>query len=90
MSTDEPEWIQKNMSFEHFIKFIIHIGAKKSYEDLRIISLCKHNIIVNSIFSSWEAWLNRNPDKIVIAPRKWFNDPSINTDDLIPDNWIRI
>lgn len=88
--SDDPEWAQKNLVFEHHFKFITHDGAEKSYDDMRCMSLCKHNIIANSSFSWWGAWLNRNPEKIVIAPRKWFNDPSINTDDLIPENWIRI
>ncbi len=88
--SDDPEWAQKNLDFEHPSKFITHNGAEKSYEDMRLMSLCKHNIIANSSFSWWGAWLNRNPDKIVIAPRKWFNDPSINTDDLIPESWMRI
>lgn len=88
--SNDPEWAQKNLDFEHPFKFITNNIGDKSYEDLRLMSLCRHNIIANSSFSWWGAWLNRNPDKIVIAPRKWFNDPSINTDDLIPENWIRI
>jgi hypothetical protein len=88
--SDDTEWAQENLYFEHPFKFITHNGAEKSYEDMRLMSLCRHNIIANSSFSWWGAWLNRNPEKIVIAPRKWFNDPSINTDDLIPENWIKI
>lgn len=88
--SDDPEWTQKNLDFEYPFKFITHNGSLKGYEDLRLMSLCRYNIIANSSFSWWGAWLNRNPEKIVIAPRKWFNDPSINTDDLIPKSWIRI
>ena len=56
------------------------------------MSLCKHNIIANSSFSWWGAWLNQNPEKIVIAPEKWFVDIEKNntTKDLIPENWKRL
>jgi len=51
------------------------------------MSLCKSNIIANSSFSWWSAWLNNNKDKIIYAPKNWFNDKSICTDDLIPESW---
>jgi hypothetical protein len=56
------------------------------------MSLCKHQVISNSTFSWWGAWLNNNIEKIVIAPQKWFADDEMNkqTKDLIPEKWIRL
>ena len=62
----------------------------KSYLDMYLMSQCRHHIIANSSFSWWGAWLNPSPDKIVIAPSKWFADSSIPTDDIVPSTWIRI
>ena len=54
------------------------------------MSLCKVNIIANSSFSWWGAWLNNNIDKTIFAPKDWFSDKSINTESLIPKTWNKI
>ena len=66
------------------------LKGNKNFEDLYLMSKCKHNIIANSSFSWWGAWLNKNPNKSVIAPKNWFKDPNINTGDLIPKAWNSI
>jgi len=90
--SDEPEWARDHLKLPYPTTIVAHNGADKNYEDMRHMSFCKHQIIANSTFSWWGAWLNKNPNKIVIAPKKWFKDPIKHkeTKDLIPNSWIRI
>ena len=88
--SDDHEWVKNNITFAHPTTYVAHNGADKNYQDLRLMSMCRHNIIANSSFSWWSAWLNTNPKKIVIAPQRWINDPTRDTSDLIPKTWIRI
>ena len=60
-------------------------------EDMYFMSQAKHNIVANSSFSWWSAWLNRNPNKIVLAPSSWYRKGAkINDKDVIPQDWIKI
>lgn len=63
-----------------------------SYRDMQLMSLCRHHIIANSSFSWWGAYLNKNPEKMVVSPPKWFNDNTIeyNLDDIIPSSWLKL
>ena len=88
--SDNIDWAKKNIQLNFPTTYVTHNPPDKGYEDLRLMSHCKHHIIANSSFSWWAAWLNSNPEKIVIAPEKWFADITIDTTDLIPEGWIRI
>jgi len=67
------------------------ISLGKDYLDLYAISMCEHNIIFNSTFGWWGAYLNENKDKKIIGPNNWFGSHSshLNSSDILPDNWIK-
>ncbi len=91
--SDDPKWVKQNFQIKHFFKVIDWNTGEKHWRDMQLMSLCKHNIIANSTFSWWGAWLNQNPDKIVIAPKRWFWgewDKHYNTKDLIPERWVKL
>lgn len=87
--SDDIEWVKENLKLPYESIYVTHNTGNKSYEDMRLMSFCKHNIIANSSFSWWGAWLNNNKEKIVIAPEKWFNDEKIIQTDVIPEDWVK-
>jgi hypothetical protein len=68
----------------------VQTNYKPEVVDLLLLSKCKHNVICNSSFSWWGAWLNNDPSKVVVSPKEWFNDPRYSTESRIPENWHRI
>jgi hypothetical protein len=88
--SDDMEWVKENFTFVQNKIFIDQTHKLSDTDELYLMSQCRHNIIANSSFSWWGAWLNNNPDKIVIAPKKWFNKGPNDTQDLIPNGWIKI
>lgn len=88
IASDDHEWVKSNFELSKHIKLI---ESKNALEDLYIMSKCKHNIISNSSFSWWAAWLNSNENKRVLAPNIWFNPyAKIDFRDVVPDSWIKI
>ena len=89
--SDDLEWCNENLRFDGDTTFVDDdFGGMKFRDDLRLMSSCKHFIIANSSFSWWAVWLNRNPSRVVVAPRAWVTDSSMDTSDLYPADWIRI
>lgn len=67
--SDDISWCKQNLnSFMSSVYYIDNNKGKESYKDLFLMSSCKHNIIANSSFSLWGAWLNQNKNKILIKP----------------------
>jgi hypothetical protein len=85
--SDDIQWCKQNFPE---MKNFVYIEGQKDYEDFLLMSLCNHNIICNSSFSWWAAWINQNSNKIVIAPKKWFGPAysHFDTKDLYCDGWI--
>jgi hypothetical protein len=87
--SDDLDWCKQNLKFTN-THFVDANQTENFHLDMVLMSHCKHNIIANSSFSWWGAWLNRNKQKIVIAPKQWFSNQSINIQDLIPEQWIKM
>ncbi len=61
--------------------------------DMQLMSLCDHQIISNSTYSWWAAWINNNQNKVVVSPYKWFNREDYNESAMIhtiPEQWVKI
>lgn len=89
--SDDIAWTKSNFLFDCPV-FYVDSNLDRPVEDLILMSYCKHNIIANSTFSWWAAYLNKNPGKIIFAPEGWHSDIERNrkTVDLIPPGWIRL
>ncbi len=91
--SNDVAWVKEYLHFDVPYTIVDINNEENGFEDLRLMSCCQHHIIANSSFSWWGAWLNPNPNKIVVAPAKWVDSQSVyyqNLDDIIPESWIKI
>ena len=87
--TNDSEWAKKMIPCKKDnIEIIDWNSEEDGWMDMYMMSICRHNIIANSSFSWWSAWLNQNAEKIVIAPKRWQNGSDIA--DIVPDDWVRM
>ena len=88
--SDDIDWAKDNLDFVDNKTFIRLEPDIPDHEEMHLMSQCKYNIIANSSFSWWGAWLNQNSDKKIIAPKKWLKSDSLDLNDLIPVSWVRL
>ena len=85
--SDDMNFVHENFSIENF-RILNYSGKNGSLFDFLAIKRCNHHIIANSTFSWWAAWLNKNINKTIIAPKKWLaHDKDINP--ILPSQWIK-
>lgn len=88
--SDDLDWARRHVPLPYPTEYVAHNQGQKSYEDLRLMSLCRHHVIANSGFSWWGAWLDPRAEKIVCAPKRWFADASYDSADVIPESWVSL
>lgn len=94
--SDDIEWAKHNLGINNSVCYVSHNTGRSSFQDMQMMSMCEHNIIANSSFSWWAAWLNANPNKVVTAPVNWLANRSVVPnydkfiDSLFPDDWVLI
>ena len=88
--SDDIAWCRENLKFDRTV-FVERRGGTP-LDDMFLAGQCKNIILANSSFSWWSAWLNKNPRKIVIAPKQWFRSEELqkNAYDITPQDWVRL
>ena len=85
--SDDIVWVRENLPLQNAVYIDWNTG-EDSWQDMMLMSHCKHHIICNSTFSWWGAWLNPSIDKTVIVPSRWFQYSE--TPDIYPTGWIKV
>ena len=85
--SDDIPWCRERLGKENMIYVDCNRGENSPY-DMYLMSICRHNIIANSSFSWWGAWLNQHEEKMVAAPERWFHHMDVC--DQICNSWKRV
>lgn len=86
--SDDPEWTKLELKLSGNVIYNDTDFSAPAWVDMASMSQCDHFIISNSSYSWWAAWLGKNPNKIVIAPKEWLVGKSTSTLGLCPPSWI--
>ncbi len=86
--SDDIEWAKNNLNMHNTI--FVSNDDLSEYEELILMSRCSHNIIANSTFSWWAAYINQNNSKIIIAPKQWTKKHTSDTLEILPKDWIQL
>lgn len=86
--TDDIDWAGQNYARKNITIIEDNDDLLANNLDMALMSACRHNIIANSSFSWWGAWLNRNPEKIVIAPKRW--EVNAKMPDVWGEGWVKL
>jgi hypothetical protein len=90
VSSDDIGWVKRNLVFPSVVRYIGQTAKITDFEAFHVMTSCDHYIISNSSFSWWAAWMGRNPDKVVIAPKNWVRESPRADLPLCPKEWMRI
>jgi len=98
--SDDLNWCRDHLLLDQEMVFVDVNSDRDGFYDMMFMARCHHNVIANSTYSWWAAWLNENPDKIVVAPEQWFRttyrektkgawiaDPVYDLKDMFPESW---
>jgi Glycosyl transferase family 11 len=85
--SDDPRYCRDHLDLDTPFS-VVDLGAPT--RDLCAMSACRHHVIANSSFSWWGAWLDPRPDGIVVAPKQWLSDASVDTSHVVPPRWLRL
>lgn len=86
--SDGMDWVKQHLTLPANATFVDWNNGTDSWQDMMLMSHCKHNVVCNSTFSWWGAWLNNNPNKMVICPNQW--SVKDKADKFVPNSWIQL
>lgn len=91
--SDDIDWVKAEMNLPKSTVYVSELQQNsgerlRSSQEIYLMSLCQHNIISNSSFSWWGAYLNKFKDKIVIAPNLWSRSKIIRHKNILPAGWV--